>query len=606
MSEERVETSVAHALARAVSRLFSTPAAAAQRLARSAARTLEFLQNAVLHRRASRRLAVTLASIAGDLREMNRSTEDGFVLLLTNLRKYMTRAHATSGDYRALMEMLAGNDAARARRELGETLDWAAGARRDGLDTASLTNSENGMRRLEAGAGDLRRAARLFHVLAVGTRVEHERLGAAGADFEGLAATVETLAADLASRSDGIAETCAGTRETINHALAAASQMENRRGRDLPLILRAASDSLSALTASQQQAADFSRSLAGDFEAIAHDISETINAVQYQDITRQRLEHIAEALEHGVARLHSGEPSALRDAAAVAQLESVQLRAAASDFGTAVARIEDALDSMAGRIGTMVEQAGQTLAGVGPDGHLFRDLEKGLGAVTAAVEEYARSARLLEAAERSVAPAIEPISGFASHIQEIGIRMQRISLNASIKAARIADAGAAMNAVAEAIQRAVANSNERTGQVLAAIDEISAWSGRVPTGTDRADSGAGDLMRLATVLGNRQKGVSERAVSLGGAAMALSGDVRVAASLLSQARRFSGVLDRCADDLERSAAELAVDAGALDRLRNLEDRYTMHAERALHSAVMGGVAEALAGDGDMDGNVEFF
>ena len=75
----------------------------------------------MLHRRASRRLAVTLTSIAGDLREMNRSTEDGFVLLLTRLREYMTRANATSGDYRALVEMLpattprapAGNSARR-------------------------------------------------------------------------------------------------------------------------------------------------------------------------------------------------------------------------------------------------------------------------------------------------------------------------------------------------------------------------------------------------------------------------------------------------------------------------------------------------------------
>ena len=462
------------------------------------------------------------------------------------------------------------------------------------------------MRRLKAGAGDLRRAARLFHVLAVGTRVEHERLGTEGADFEGLAATVETLAADFASRSDSIAETCAGTRETISHALAAASLMENRRGRDLPLILRAASDSLSALTASQQQAADFSRSLAGDFDAIAHDISETIDSVQYQDITRQRLEHVAEALEHGAARLRAGEPSALRDAAAVAQLESVQLRAAATDFGTAVARIEDALDSMAGRIGAMVEQAGQTLA-VGPDGHLFRDLEKGLGAVAAAVEDYARSARLLDAAENSVAPAIEPISGFASHIQEIGIRMQRISLNASIKAARLADAGAAMNAVAEAIQRAVADSNERTGQVLAAIGEISAWSGRVPAGTDRAEGrrrGRSDASRHHTrrspkgSFGTGRKprrgrhGARRRCESFGFAS--------------SRSAPFSGVLDRCADDLERRAAELAVDAGALDRLRNLEDRYTMHAERALHSAVIGGVAEALAGRRRYGGNVEFF
>jgi hypothetical protein len=563
-----------------------------------------------------------------ELLELNRASEGDFMRVLRSLEGHLEQARTISSECAAAVEALGGSESVQAEEDLRATLERTARAQEDaGAGSRLLEESAGGIRRLEGNASRLGPSVRTFHVLGVCTRIERERLGETGAGFEGLSAEVGQLATDLGAKADGIAETCEEVRLLIEKAVTSTARMEGRRRAELPKILEASSASLEGLSWRRNQAASHSRELSEEFASISGEIGKLVGALQYHDITRQRIEHVIAALDSELLHIKQAE-SGGAGLAAVARLQAAQLSETLRDFQDAVERIETGLRRIAEEILKMADRASQQALGSQGESGGLKELETQFERVVEAVTEYGASSSALRGTEAGVIRALRPVSVFAGELERIGLRIQLAALNASVKAAHLGGDGAALAALADAIQGTAADSSGASGAVLGALTGVMDCAARLEKGAVEAgafdDGGAltgelrrmvGALRRAASDSGARIGAVEKRARELAGEISSLAGGLDAASRFETAVERTIGILGQLA-----GAQTERAEAPHLERLRG---RYTMETERALHDSVTNGAprrdaatapagegaemfAEAASGESELGSNVELF
>ncbi len=373
-------------------------------------------------------------------------------------------------------------------------------------------------------------------------------------------------------------------------------------------------ESLRSYEERRARAAETSLRQAAQYQAICAAVDDLVESIQFHDITRQQIEHVAEALRQ--LRSEAGRGPGARS---VLDLQSSQLAAAARVFAASVERMQQDLDGIASRARDMAEASG-ALMGVSHDDHdsFFLRMEGRLTAILkmAAVCDAAQAEVEKDAAglNRTIAKMRDSVSD----IREIEIRIERIALNAIIRATHIGDAGNALNTIAEAMQGLARQSSALTEDAFAALEDMSAAAARVASGPAAGEEDVKDRMRRAVLelhssaerSFSRVRQIAASSAGLADGVAALRGGFsagRTVAATLTRARRE---LDRLAAEAGRPSSGGAATAPA-PHLASLAKRYTMRAERDVHQSVAGGPAPALPapaspGEGDFGANVELF
>jgi hypothetical protein len=188
------------------------------------------------------------------------------------------------------------------------------------------------------------------------------------------------------------------------------------------------------------------------------------------------------------------------------------------------------------------------------------------------------------------------------------MRIERIALNATIRAIQSGEAGSALAAVASGVQEVAAEAcgvAETLAALLAGMLESLRTLGAV--------AGAGDGLREARLRDGLRELAAARESTFGHADEIGSLAARLASDLEDARRRFGAQDDFPAllEDCVGRLAGLASNSGAAEgeaALENLRSHYTMEAERAVHDAVAGGTEElaCTAAGSELGDNVELF
>lgn len=561
-----------------------------------------------------------LRAAARGLQDWSRESESGFLAVLQSLESHLGAARALAGECETAVQAGAEGEAAAAEEQLQAALERTGAAQSElGCGGQLLEEAAGRIRSLEERAARMAPAVRTFHVLGVCIRMERERLGEAGADFEGLAGEVGQLATDLGGKAEAISGACQDVRRQIAGALAAAQGMERRRLEELPRIVESSTAGLVGLTWRRKRAAERSRQMGEGFHAISADIAGMVSALQYHDITRQRMEHVVEALEEAAGG-RAGRGVAL---AGVARLQAAQMEAAAAEYAAAVGQIAAGLRRVSGQA---LEMAGGAQAGArslpGGEGEGLAELEQQFGQVVEAMGEFAASSAELRRTEAAVVEALRPVAEFAGGLERTGLRIQLAAVNASVKAAHLGADGAALAAVADAIQTTAAESARLGEEALSELGAVQDCAVRLAQnaragGTMQSGGGLAGQLRavLAALRGaaedsaGRRAALERRARELSLRVASLAGELEADARLERAVRAAAEAMESIAGPEPGGAAEV--------RLERLRERYTMETERALHDELVGGGAlpaspesggeavAAAAGSGFGD-NVELF
>jgi len=356
---------------------------------------------------------------------------------------------------------------------------------------------------------------------------------------------------------------------------------------------------------------------------ISRDVGSIVVALQFQDITRQQMEHAREALVGVKQRVASESGSIARiisdELAGICALQSAQLANSADELVNAVARIAASLQGVsagASNSSALVHGLFQQADGVGRSS--LADIELGLNSLVGAFAENMAAKESLAGIIHSTTAAMEEITGFAGEIDFLGSEIRLIALNAIIKAAQAGKDGAAFSVIAENVKN---QSDEICRQAATINATIQTITRRV---IDLRHEMHGEGERTSTLLTEELAATVERLKGLVAeagelllrtdqATDSLAGTIAGTTAALSSREIIAVVQNNLLPRLEQSAAGKVRHASRSYGVQAAELRYTMGSERAVHQKFLDGVDSGCwngesgpAGAGHFDNNVELF
>src|SRR5690606_26276634 len=239
--------------------------------------------------------------------------------------------------------------------------------------------------------------------------------------FESLAATqrlIEAAMVQLAKRAEAQKARVAETRLGVDRSLALLDErIEGNRRR--------------------------SARLAAEARLMAEAASDVMVGLQYQDVMRQRSDHIREALAELVERAEAcssrNSPIDAARVRRVCQIEARQIEAIDIDLGAAAKRISAGIEALSRR-----------LEGIDRDRLSLADLRAAIASAAATVDTLVSSPRKCEAlvsrplaGARETYDSVEAFGGIAMNVtaalQRLTVDIKLIALNAQIQAAQMGE-----------------------------------------------------------------------------------------------------------------------------------------------------------------------
>jgi hypothetical protein len=584
---------------------------------------------------AARAWTETLQQVIGDLDLLNRNTEQDFLTIGGKLADFIEKVNLISSQLAVLATFNSQEQGLRASQALTCALDRSTEMRTRYADhNGVLGDMRQEAGRLQQILSGFQGTVSTFHTLGVLTRIETARLGTAGADFGSLADDVNLLAGNVQVKVEGALDAAARLIPSIETALLNISGIEDGEAKDLPAVISGIMASLSSFRSfrdMQDRAQSSSLRLGAQYAAILGAFKKLIVSIQFHDLTRQQVEHVIEVLRRlcvEAGGLAGGPARDPRGAAGVLALQSSQLAHAGEKFAASAASVADNLDDIATRVLEMAAES-QALSGSSEDekNAFFLQMEHGCTFVLESLSHCATAEAAARVTSGGLAGSIDRMRGSIEEVRAMEIEMQRIALNASIRAAHIGVSGDALGVLAGSMQQQASACGERSESLGAALGSMSQAATRLsgqdlpPAGGSGGQQGSLEEMRSGVA---EMHSSSERSFDQIAQIVACGARLRddlsatrqgfaVGALFAAAVSRARGMLQEIGDrnpavsPLDGSPAP---DYGCHDFATN----YTMQSEHDVHDVHQGFVpAVAVPPEqpdatevGELGDNVEFF
>lgn len=541
-----------------------------------------------------------------ELSEFNQSTEAVFLSVGGGLREIQAIARRVSAQMAEVAGQGRNHDASIASldRVLSASVEDGAGRQ--------IINCVRGLRRDAKALGATIEAfgpiLHTFDVLAVMTRIESARFVDIEGSFAGLAASVLELSQQIREQVSSSATSVAAMLRTVSAAASEAAAVAAQREENLAPLMEQTGASLRQLREHRSEIATANAHLSTQFEGISASVGDLVTALQSQDIVRQQLEHVQQAL-----LVFNGDHAAEKPLAAIARLQAAQVDNARSVFEASILQVRKSLLRIEKNV-TAVALEATGLLGTSEEGkaRFFESAQRSLSSTVELLGSNREAERRLAATASTVRQSVNEIVAAISGVRAVGLMMQRIALNSTIQAARLGKAGASMEIVANAIQDLALQAEQASEKTEKLLEGIS-------RGTNFLESTAESFGQTEEAMARlRQDG------------MAFEEAQAFAERGYRQSMEFVGELkERLADSIQKldtREVRIAILHSVSNVLRSVAEtgaaepgdvqvipgHYTMESERSVHSALADGrmlkdtEQESAIEDNKADENVEFF
>lgn len=543
-----------------------------------------------------------IRAVAADLATIHAPIEDAFLVVGDGL----TKAHGTA---RTLVAMAAGLASRLSEPEFRHTLDGlsdaqaivqalSAGAAGRDADLAGVSSAAKGI----SGLLDrLANAMSGINALGISARIEAARMVHHGIDFTVFTHGIAHLAA-RGQASIGEARAALGRLQT---AIAGAAQRRDEFRRLHLVELRAVGDrlgqSVGALRTRERDAGATLQKLPERIGAVHHRIGQLVTDLQIGDMTRQRLEHVQEALSslEAAADAVTLDPQRLSVLVnAVADLQRRQLDGIEKEFSVKTAAVVDNLDRLACDLTAIRGDILTVHAGDEQGGSSFLlEVDADIERILKVVDAHAAAAADVEASILQATEAAAAMGGSMRAIAEVDADLNVVGLNASIKCGNLRGNGRSLNVIAQelrAFARETRSLSEGVGGCLSRVTAAAAALGD--------DEGRGeDVARLKEALllavdRLRQAGgetswvladIRRRSEEMADTLQSARGRLAVRDSHIAKTRQAGQRLGALADASNPQLSPQDLEAARRDVLAFMEGRYTMETERDIHNGAAG-------------------
>lgn len=454
---------------------------------------------------------------------------------------------------------------------------------------------------------DLRRTVRTIRLIAVNARIVVAGLHGLDGDF----AVLTTDMADLSRNVEGAVADFVGSYErlttTLTVARGASAAFSARHGGTLAAISGQIDAHLMTVDHYRARAAQKAREHEDRTGQLRSGVSAAVAALQIGDITRQRIEHVEQALAALGAGLDGNGratcPAGNETLSMVSRLEAAQVEEAIDDFVAQVGGLATSLGGLADDAGAMM-RAGNDEAEVllSAGGTALGAINNNLKGICALFDDFEATHAELDRVAGDVALSLTGMIGHLEAIRAIERQVRMLGFNIAIQCTRIGDDGRALRVVARNLQELAGETVAAAGAIMSGLAEADATARLLAE--HHGSETAGDLAALKDEAGTAIASfeIVARRLRDHAAVMAKAGP-RAVDLLRNAAGDVSGRRDFC-DDWRAALIRLqalasscpeAPDAAALDAtlIACLRALYTMDSERRLHDRLLGRAGEGM-------------
>jgi len=474
-----------------------------------------------------------------------------------------------------------------------------------------------------------------LRVLAISTRIESARLGSNEFGFNTLADDVEKLARQIEAKYGSIiakAHDLTGFVEDVLAKTQALSLLQRKTASDVIAETRAGISEIIRINA---KSAEVSEEVSLRLGQIVSRIHEVVTSLQFHDITRQQLEHVAEAFADARNKIGeasgngNGDPSAVREVSGwvgdVSELESSQVLNSKNELFDAVGQLQDNLRDISGTVLSVLRSIQSILRSTDKEeGNLLMVVEQQIAGVVRLLRDSQEREKEMAASMASVSDTVGDMERFVNDIEEIGAEIELIALNARIKAAHTGSHGEALGVLAEAIQKLSGEARGETEMVQGALVSISDGAralkdlssddqkAQVSVVEETAENMDSLVRRLNDLDREFMAGIEQ----MGERVAELEAEIRE----VTEGMQHHLVVGETVNFIQNGLGTIVSESRDIvpvheienreERLAELMSRYTMQSERNIHQTALGEASEVIkesdGSDDELGSNVELF
>jgi hypothetical protein len=432
-------------------------------------------------------------------------------------------------------------------------------------------------------------------------------------------ASVSTLTADMDDMTREIAKHVAaagGQAATLSQLIKAGTEhldeVADRERDQTADLIRQTSAVIGSFRARQEAANRAALKIDKQYGEIRLAIDKVVMSLQAEDMARQRIEHVLEALDQITAgvptmNLHSGDADVLA-------LQRSQLLSTRNFLSGSIASVRDHLQSLAPHLDALTKETSSLASQTDEEGHSFATEVNGkLDALCSIFGPYLNSARTVVSTVDSVLPGLAKMASAVRELEEIQASIRIMALNAKIKTKRLGKHGTVIGALAVELYEIARQSDSDTQEVRESLHAVQGPLQGMGKQKATSSSLSSNMMQwsgakmkeemgslIASVIGDSQELSKLLAVLLEKAAK-LRTDLDAAAAAADRGgvvtQTFDGVLKELDRDLRRMGCSPDVALSRDGKTARLSTLYTMQMERRVHEQSLGGGTPALEAAG---------
>jgi hypothetical protein len=444
--------------------------------------------------------------------------------------------------------------------------------------------------RLAAEIDDMSRQLAYLRVFAISIKVTAAGIPAANQEFGAFAQEICDCIQQGRTQLQAFDADIQALRAAFAQALIQEQALSGQCGDVLAAVPEGLVKTTAELTAHHRRIGEAAAQVSVLARDIRKKVGAALGALQIGDITRQRVEHVTEALTalNEVRGLSADQGERLE--AYVHGLLAAQLRSTAEDFHRDVARIGSAMGGIAGDAGQILQLRDRAFGRAdGADPGFLRRLEGHVGQALELVADMAGADADAQRMGDRASLAAAGLGERIGHLRAMEGDVQHMALNTTLKCSRIGDDGRPLAVIAVELRAHAGHVETSTRQALTALDSLSGDAARLGSAADAGATGdIGAVLAESTarlrVAGDAVEADLGRFSQQGEAVVEA---LRRACGRLDFEREIGSILDRAADGLAERAGpaaprteDLAEPLGGL--LALLSRGYTMAQEREVH------------------------
>lgn len=548
-----------------------------------------------------------LNSIGQGISQVASSLETDFLTIGSDLMGINADSQKITDQSRIVVEHMSGARIQESIDQLGTILgnlrqDISELEKDSNLHSEMLDGYLQAISKIVHSADELHMLVLNLNMLGFFTRVENAHISSADNGFQSLAQDVKNLAENIAEKAQLIIEKTAKLSSLIQHTLSEILIIAHRRRQQAQSIIDSTQQHQRALQDRHQHAARTAQRIAEHSSAITTNIGDIVASVQYNDITRQQIEHVyealtrlAEAFEEDERLTQAEKASALTS---MCHLQSAQLSRARDELYTAGENIIARLSSIAEDVCTLIDETQEVSWSADSKGISFMaEIDAGINGMIRIIEAGAQEQDRLTSAVRSVTITVGEMATFVQDIERLGLELQLIALNARIKAAHIGTQGVTLDTISGSIYELSQNSREDTKALAAILQEIVASANNMENTLDSQDRESTQALafRLQEMLSELHRldadgqgvirDICDQGNHLEQHVLAVTSGITIHEELKQRLTEYFTHLQELDDQASLAVPQDGNPAHSA-LLQNLISQYTMESERSIHRQYM--------------------